>query len=54
MTSWAWPCPFGWKCHPGVNVHNTIAVIGIRKALLIGEVLQEKMKNKVDFRSPFK
>lgn len=38
MTSWAWPCAWGWKYHPGVSVHNAIAVIGVRKALLIGEL----------------
>ena len=33
-----WPsCLFGWRCRRGVSVHNTVAVIGIRKALLIGE-----------------
>ena len=51
MTSWAWPSAFGWKCHRGVNVHNAIAVIGVRKALLIGELCHNFcVFRKFDFR----
>ena len=42
MSSWAWPCALGWKCHP--SVHNAIAVIGVRKALLIGELCHKLHK----------
>ena len=44
MTSWAWTSAFGWKCHPGVSVHNAIAVIGVRKALLIGKLCHHDIK----------